>query len=81
MNNFSRIGTIPNNTIPYTNRRCGLFDGKKDNCDEIIAEEKHHNLSCYSCDEERCNAASFLMEQRWIIVVSVIAGLFLVKAL
>lgn len=56
---------MPNQTHPYTLRMCGMFDGKKDNCDELIAEEfksSGRNLSCFSCEKDLCNDADFMNE-------------------
>ena len=50
-------GKTPN--LLYTQRFCGMFDGKKDNCD-VIAQKANANISCYSCDQELCNESSFI---------------------
>lgn len=69
-----------NATHPYTRRFCGIFDGKKDNCDELIADEFREtgsNLSCYSCEKELCNHSSYVTCRFWVAIVSVIGGAIL----
>lgn len=77
------LGLNPNTTELYTKRFCGMFDGKKDNCDTFIAKEYLEygsNLSCYSCEKELCNESNFLTDKLWIVVISVTVGIFLVRS-
>lgn len=82
ISSVASLGLNPNSTELYTKRFCGMFDGKKDNCDKFI--EKEHleygsNLSCYSCEKELCNESNFLTDKLWIVVISVTVGIFLVR--
>lgn len=73
----TRPSKNPNATHPYTKRFCGEFDGKRDNCEEIIAaefRETGHTLSCYSCEKELCNRSSHVTGMLWIVLVAVIGG-------
>lgn len=85
LSNFSlvSIGKDPNSEYPYTRRTCGLFDGQKDNCEELIAKElkdNGENLTCHTCTKELCNESSFPSYNVWIVLLSVAAGVLLFKA-
>lgn len=76
------IGLKPNSTHPYTSRTCGLFDGQKDNCAELIDKEYRTtgaNLSCFTCTKELCNESNFLSNNIWLVLFAMSICVLVVK--
>lgn len=65
-------GKVANNPYPYTDRRCGLFNGYRNDCEDLKEQGWEQ---CYTCKTPLCNGA--LMEKRPILSVVLIFGIIM----
>lgn len=70
---MSHSGNDPDNEYNYTERRCGLFNGYRTNCEDLV--EHHGWESCDSCTSNLCNGA--VNERRPILTIVLIFGIIM----